>query len=125
VLVHDGYEVDTSSDLGSALARIDRAHYDVIVADLYLFGGEDECLLRVVKGMPRVSHIPFVVLTGWTTEVHRQLAMALGTDYFLALPVRPRELSAVLSSLLGTAGDTAGTRAVGERSQYHSIVNGL
>jgi DNA-binding response OmpR family regulator len=125
VLVHQGYDVDSSSDLESALAQLDRADYDVIVADLYLFGGDDECLLRVVKSIPRAAHIPFVVLTGWTTEPHRQLAMALGTDYFLALPVRPRELSAVLSALLGTTETPMVRSAPMSDPNSHSIANGF
>ena len=125
VLLHQGYEVDAASDLESALVQIDRAPYDVIVADLYLFGRGDECLLRVVKGMPRAAHIPFVVLTGWTTEPHRQLAMAIGSDYFLALPVRPRELSAVLSTLLATP-ETRPVRALPRSDpNSHTIANGL
>ena len=100
VLTHEGYEVETSSDLESALGCLSRGHYDVIVADLYLFGVEDECFLRVVKGSRIAAHIPFVVLTGWTTEPHRRLAVELGADYFLPLPVRPRELLALLGSVV-------------------------
>ena len=100
VLSHEGYEVATAGDLDSALSHLARAPFDVILADLYLFGGGDECLLRVVKALPMAAHVPFVVLTGWATEPHRRLAMELGVDQFLPLPVRPRELLAIVSSML-------------------------
>src|SRR5690242_21513792 len=100
VLTHEGYEVDMSSDLASALSCLTGSHYDVIVADLYLFGADDECFLRVVKGSRIAAHIPFIVLTGWTTEPHRGLALQLGADYFLPLPVRPRELLAPVPGLV-------------------------
>ena len=38
VLTHEGYEVDMSSDLETALSHLGRGHCDVIVADLYLYG---------------------------------------------------------------------------------------
>ena len=125
VLAHEGYEVEMSSDLESALSCLARGHYDVIVADLYLFGVDDECFLRVVKGSRIAAHIPFVVLTGWTTEPHRGLAVELGADYFLPLPVRPRELLALLSSIVAPS-ELRTPRAIPVTNPNgHSIANGF
>jgi len=125
VLTHEGYEVDTSSDVDSALSYLARGHHDVIVADLYLLGRADECLLRVVKGSRIAAHVPFIVITGWTTEPHRRLALELGVDYFLPLPVRPRELLALLAGLL-TPSEIGPPRVlrIGNPSD-HSVVKGL
>lgn len=125
VLVHEGYEVETSSDLASALASLAGDHYDVIVADLYLFGVDDECFLRVVKNSPIAAHIPFIVLTGWTTEPHRRLAIELGADYFLPLPVRPRELLSLLSNLVGPAVIGTPHALPMSNPNDHSIANGF
>ena len=100
VLIHEGYEVDAAADLDSALSYLVHGHHDVIVADMYLVGEADECFVRVVKASGIAAHIPFLVLTGWTTEPHRRLALELGVDYFLPLPVRPRELLALISGVL-------------------------
>ena len=125
VLVHAGYEVDLSSDLASALSYLAGGHYDVIVADLYLFGVDDECFLRVIKASQIASHIPFIVLTGWTTEPHRRLAIELGADYFLPLPVRPRELLSLLSNMIGPSEiGTPHLRPMSNPSD-HSIANGF
>lgn len=125
VLSHEGYEVDMSSDLDTALSYLARGHCDVIVADLYLYGGDDECLLRIVKGSPSAAHIPFVVLTGWTTEPHRRLAQELGADYFLPLPVRPRELLALLADVVAPA-ETRPPRSVRlSNPNDHSVANGF
>jgi len=125
VLIHEGYEVDTSSDLDSALAHLAHGHHDVIVADLYLFGEADECLLRVVKGSRAAAHIPFIVLTGWTTEPHRRLALELGVDYFLPLPVRPRELLALIASVLAPS-DVGSPRTIRiTTSSDHAVPNGF
>ena len=125
VLSHEGYEVDMSSDLDTALSHLARGHCDVIVADLYLYGGDDECLLRVVKGLPIAAHIPFVVLTGWTTEPHRRLALELGADYFLPLPVRPRELLALLANVVAPAETRPPRSPRVSNPNDHSVANGF
>lgn len=125
VLAHEGYEVDLSSDLESALSCLARGHYDVIVADLYLFGADDECFLRVVKGSRIAAHIPFIVLTGWTTESHRGLAVELGADYFLPLPVRPRELLALISGVVAPPEVSTLPSLPASNPNDHSIANGF
>ena len=101
VLGFDGFAVDTASDLESAIGQLSVGHYDVVVSDLYLSSRGDECLIRVMKGSAEMAHLPVVVLTGWTTESHRKLALELGAERFLGLPIRPRELSAILDQVLG------------------------
>lgn len=125
VLVHGGYEVETSSDLASALSSLAGGHFDVIVADLYLFGVDDECFLRVVKRSRIASHIPFIVLTGWTTAPHRDLALELGADYFLPLPVRPRELLSLLSNVIGPSEFGSPHGLPMSDPSDHSIANGF
>jgi chemosensory pili system protein ChpA (sensor histidine kinase/response regulator) len=125
VLTHEGYEVDLSSDLETALGHLARGHCDVIVADLYLFGEDDECLLRIVKSSPMAAHIPFVVLTGWTTEPHRRLALELGADHFLPLPVRPRELLALLANVVAPADMRPASSLRTSDPNDHSVANGF
>ena len=125
MLSHEGCEVDAASDLDSALSYLAHDHHDVIIADLYLFGGDDECLLRVVKASGIAAHTPFIVLTGWTTEPHRRLAMELGVDYFLSLPVRPRELMALVSSVLTPAEIGAPRAHPSGDPNDHSIAKGI
>ena len=125
VLTHEGYEVEMSSDLETALTALAVGHYDAIIADLYLLGVDDECFLRVVKGSPVAAHVPFIVLTGWTTEPHRRLAVELGADYFLPLPVRPRELLALLASVIPPSEtQTPHSLRMGHPND-HSIANGF
>ena len=72
---------------------------------LYLRSVEDECLLRRIRRRGGWSHLPVVVLTGWTTEPHRTLARDEGADVYLPLPVGPRQLLAAVNRLL--AGGSA------------------
>jgi DNA-binding response OmpR family regulator len=101
VLTFEGYAVDVAEDLQSALAQLSEAPYDAVISDLYLTGDDcDECLLRLMKAMPSAAHLPVIILTGWTTEPHRQLAMTLGADRYLTLPIRPRELATIVADVL-------------------------
>ncbi|HKW09109.1 MAG TPA: response regulator [Gemmatimonadaceae bacterium] len=99
-LAHDGYAVDVVVDVESALQNLAGASYDLVVADLYLQSVGDECLIRRMRQLPLAAHLPVVVLTGWTTEPHRRVAMHEDADGFLPLPTRPRDLVATVASLL-------------------------
>ena len=101
VLVYEGYDVDVADDVESALAFISGAPVDLVVTDLYLPSEADECLVRRLRSSSIASHLPVIVLTGWTTELHRQMAFDEGADRFLALPLRPRELVAMVTETLG------------------------
>ena len=101
VLRHEGYDIDIASDVESALECLGRLSYDLVIADLYLRSPADECLLRRMRHEPFAAHLPVVVLTGWSTESHRQVAMDEEADEFLPLPTRPRELIAAVAAILG------------------------
>lgn len=125
VLGFDGYAVDTASDLESAVSHIATGRYDVIVSDLYLPSAGDECLIRVLKSMELGSHLPVVVLTGWMTEPHRRLAMDQGAERFLALPIRPSELSAVIDQVLGRSRPSLYTARPPAKPTEPHIANGF
>jgi two-component system, OmpR family, phosphate regulon response regulator OmpR len=107
VLTFDGYEVESAMDVASVLDRLAKGHFDLIISDLYLPSSEDECLIRVLRGSGATAHIPVIVLSGWTTEFHRRLAMDMGAEQFLPIPIRPSELSAVVAAVLGRSATPA------------------
>ncbi|HKW49220.1 MAG TPA: response regulator, partial [Gemmatimonadaceae bacterium] len=90
VLAYEGFEVDVADDTDSALRLLGTKVYDAVVADLYLYSTDDELLLRRLRR--ESANLPVVVLTSWTTEAHRRLALAEDADDFLPLPTRPHEL---------------------------------
>jgi DNA-binding response OmpR family regulator len=100
-LRYEGYDVDIVCDVESALACLGMVSYDLVIADLYLPSVADECLLRRMRHEPSAAHVPVIVLTGWSTDAHRQVAMDADADDFLPLPTRPRELAGAVASILG------------------------
>ena len=101
VLAYEGFEVDVAEDADSAIRQLSTTSYDLVVADLYLESTADECLLRRLRREKYLVNVPILVLTGWTTEAHRRLAMDEDADDFLPLPTRPRELVDAVTSLIG------------------------
>jgi DNA-binding response OmpR family regulator len=123
VLAYEGYKVDVAADVDAALAFISSAPVDLVVTDLYLPSEADECLLRRMRSS-MASHLPVIVLTGWTTELHRQVALAEGADRFLALPLRPRELVAMIGEMLGQSKEPQHSVPFAPRRDQ-SVANGI
>jgi CheY-like chemotaxis protein len=126
VLAVDGYSVDVAEDMPAALAQLKSSRYDAVITDLYLIADDgDECLIRLMRASPTEAHLPVIVLTGWTTEAHQQLAMSFGADRFLSLPIRPRELSSVLADVLGPPPRPTVPVISAVKPQEHRIANGF
>jgi DNA-binding response OmpR family regulator len=99
--VYEGIQVDIAEDSDSAIRQLSTKTYDLVVADLYLESTDDECLVRRLRRESSMTNLPVVVLTGWTTDAHRRIAIDADADDFLPLPTRPRELVDAVVSLLG------------------------
>jgi DNA-binding response OmpR family regulator len=102
VLRFAGYTVDVVDTVDAALEHLASGEYDALVADLYLTVIEqsDDCLLRQIRLAPFGMHLPTVILTAWTTDLHQHLARDVGADRFLVLPAAPRQLLLVVEELL-------------------------
>ena len=125
VLAFDGYTVEIASDGDTAIRLIAAGSFDLVVTDLYLQSVVDECLVRQIRARDFSAHLPVVVITGWTTDQHRRVAMNEGADAFLPLPLRPRELLDAIDSLLVEShGPISVLRSMSEPPQP-TITNGL
>ena len=85
-------DVQVAEDAVIALRSIINNPPDLIVLDLglpYLNGME---VLRAVKGDPKTSHIPVIVVTGHDNEAEYLRARELGADAFLNKPVTRDDL---------------------------------
>lgn len=100
VLSFGGYDVEVVEDAESALRLLTALPFDIVVTDLYVQCEGDECLPRSIRANPFLAHLPIIVITGWTTEPHRRVALGAGADEFLPMPVRPRELLDLVTRVL-------------------------
>lgn len=99
VLTGDGYEVDEADSVASALARIGRRHYPVILTDLNMPGGPSGLdLIAAVKAQDPKTLC--VVLTGFASLGTAIEALKRGAYDFVQKPFKVEELEAVLDRAL-------------------------
>ncbi|MBK7589865.1 MAG: sigma-54-dependent Fis family transcriptional regulator [Betaproteobacteria bacterium] len=98
ILEGAGYALDTARDGIEALARIDEAHYDVVILDIMMPGLDGiEVLRRVKESHPDVEVIMFTGLAQIETAVS---CMKLGAFDYLAKPFDPDELRLAVTRAL-------------------------
>ena len=125
VLTFGGYTVDIASDGDTAMRLLATIPFDAVVTDLYLQSDADECLVRQIRARNFSAHLPVVVISGWTTDQHRRVAMTEGADAFLPLPLPPRELLDVLDPLLMQPHATPPLLGALSQRQDRTLANGF
>jgi signal transduction histidine kinase/ActR/RegA family two-component response regulator len=100
-----GAEATLVGSADEALAELERAHFDVLVADIAMPGRDGYDLIRQVRKLdaPR-GRIPALALTAHARGEDRDRALAAGFDVYLAKPVEPRRLAEVVATLSGRRG---------------------
>lgn len=78
------------SDGDQAIARLDAAPPDIVLADVGMPGKTGYEVAQYVKQSPRLSHIPVVLLTGAFEPVDQARAAEAGCDGVLAKPFEPQ-----------------------------------
>ena len=125
VLAFDGYSVEIASNGDTAIGLLAAGHFDAVVTDFYVQSDMEECLVRQIRARDFSAHLPVVVITAWTTDQHRRIAMNEGADAFLPLPLRPRELLAVIDQVLDAAHAPVSMHRSSSEPRQPTISNGL
>jgi CheY-like chemotaxis protein len=103
-LLQDKYEVVGAVNAAEAVARLQElgGKVGLIVMDISLGGGEDGLMLtRRIRGDRRWAQVPIVVTTAHALDEDRQRATAAGCTAYLAKPIHPGELLAMIGRLVG------------------------
>jgi phosphate regulon transcriptional regulator PhoB len=96
----EGFQVDSASDGETALTKIRKGKYDLIVLDLMLPGIQGMELCRILRNDPKTAVLPIIMLTAKGEEVDRILGLEMGADDYMAKPFSPRELIARVKAVL-------------------------
>ena len=100
------------SDGDQAIARIQSAPPDIVLADVGMPGKTGYEVAEYVKRTPALAHIPVVLLTGAFEPVDQAKATAAGCDGVLAKPFEPQIVIGRVRELLGKGGAAAAPAAV-------------
>jgi phosphate regulon transcriptional regulator PhoB len=102
-LKKEGFSVDTASDGETALLKLKKSSYSLVVLDLMLPGLQGVELCRIIRKDPNISSLPIIMLTAKGEEVDRILGLEIGADDYITKPFSPRELVARIRAVLRRA----------------------
>jgi len=102
-LKKEGFSVDSSLDGETALSKIKKGRYDLVVLDLMLPGIQGMELCRILKDYPKTKTLPIIMLTAKGEEVDKILGLEMGADDYITKPFSPRELVARVKAVLRRA----------------------
>ncbi len=91
-LKNAGYHVESSTSGQEGIAQIRQSVPDIILLDILIpdLNGFEIC--KIVRGEPRLEHIPIIMLTACSSDIDRILGLELGADDYVTKPFSPREL---------------------------------
>src|SRR4030043_1083568 len=93
-LKKEGFSVDSALNGETALGKIRKGKYDLLILDLMLPGIQGMELCRILRNDPKTSVLPIIMLTAKGEEVDKILGLEMGADDYMAKTFSPRELVA-------------------------------
>lgn len=99
----DGYDVMEARNGREGVERARKDPPDLVLCDITMPEMNGHRVLETLRGEPRLAHVPFVFLTGWSEQEDIRTGMNLGADDYLTKPVEPAELLSSIRARLRRA----------------------
>ena len=99
----EGFVADSAPDGETALAKIKKGNYDLVILDLMLPGLQGIEFCRIIRNDAKMASLPVIMLTAKGEEVDRVLGLEMGADDYITKPFSPRELVARINAVLRRA----------------------
>lgn len=94
------YRFDSAQNGKEALEKVLTGRFDLVVSDVMMPEMDGITLLRNIKGSPRTSDIPVILLTSKSEVGNRLEGLRKGADAFLAKPFDIDELHILIDNLV-------------------------
>ncbi|MDB5796952.1 MAG: hypothetical protein JWP36_854 [Paucimonas sp.] len=105
-LVDHGASVLLASRASDGLRLVQQVEFDAIVSDLGMPDIDGVQFIKQVRALPgQPGNTPAIVVTAFARAEDRERALAAGFQAYLAKPLRPADLVAVLIDLMGARAD--------------------
>lgn len=95
-----GVQIVEAGDGVTALTALRAREISVLVSELYVAAGDDECLIHAVRRDPAYRKVRIVAHTDRSTAADREWAMRAGADAYLLKPTRAQRIRYVIGRLL-------------------------
>ncbi|MFZ6017554.1 MAG: response regulator [Nitrospirota bacterium] len=105
-IVEDAGDFDTTeaSSGFEALKLLPTQEFDLIITDINMPDINGLELINFIKGNPRYSHIPLIIVSTERSEKDRKRGMALGAAAYITKPFRAAEIQEVIKRHLTYEG---------------------
>lgn len=120
VLSRHGMTAATARSAADAERVLESFLADLIVLDL-MMEGEDGLSYR--KRFGARSNMPVIMLTALAEDVDRIVGLEVGADDYLGKPFNPREIIAVIKSVLRRARDNRSSADTSSHASLHSVAS--
>ncbi len=90
-----GYEVSTANDGSEAIDQLSQSNFDLVVTDLKMGAVDGVQVLKAARELH--PQIEVIMMTGYATVNSAVEAMSQGAFYYLAKPIKLKELHALVS----------------------------
>ena len=97
-----GYQVDTAVDGEEGLRKAALETYRLIITDLEMPKMNGYEVIQSLRDLPRTRTTPIMVMTTRAADKHRQIAMNLGANAYIAKPIEERSLLLEVGQCLET-----------------------
>ena len=97
-----------AGDGKEALGKLKANPVDLVVIDLNMPVMDGATLLRWVKGSPKLTHLPVIVITSVDNPAKREELKELGAFEVLDKPVAPGKLMPVINQIFNIQSDDFG-----------------
>jgi phosphate regulon transcriptional regulator PhoB len=111
-LKKEGFSVDSAVDGETALKKIKKGQYDLVILDLMLPGIQGMELCRILRSDTKTSGLPIIMLTAKGEEVDRIIGLEMGADDYMAKPFSLRELIARVKAVLRRTDEKSAIKKV-------------
>ena len=99
-LVTQGFQVIVCESGKTALDRLNNENIDLIVIDILMSNLNGYDLVKKLRKLPKVGHIPFIFLTAKGMTEDRIKGYKMGCKAYLGKPFDPEELVAIIDNVL-------------------------
>jgi two-component system, sensor histidine kinase and response regulator len=105
ILEKNKHAVQSVENGRHAVTAVESSTFDLVLMDLQMpeMGGMEATGIIRAAEVGTGNHLPIVALTAHAMKGDREACLSAGMDAYLAKPVRPHELLAVLDQLMGFA----------------------